>query len=115
MEALAAFSGAPMAEEAGRRHPLLALDEADLEFVLRLVLASGSLKDLAHSYGVSYPTIRGKLDRLIAHLRRLAEGRPSDPMAERLADLMEKGEVTPSAARGLLELHRREVKRRKGE
>jgi hypothetical protein len=104
-----------MAAEAGHRHPLLALDDADLEFVLRLVLASGSLKDLARSYGVSYPTIRAKLDRLIAHLRRLVDGRPSDPMAERLADLVEKGEITPSAARGLLELHRREAKRVKGE
>jgi hypothetical protein len=49
-------------------HPLHSLDEADLDFVLRLVLASGSLKDLARAYRVSYPTIRGRLDRLIARL-----------------------------------------------
>jgi hypothetical protein len=40
-----------------RPHPLLVLDDTELEFVLRLVLASGSLKDLARSYGVSYPTV----------------------------------------------------------
>ncbi len=98
-----------MSDGEPRRHPLLALDDADLEFVLRLVLASGSLKELAQSYGVSYPTIRAKLDRLIARLRAAVAGRPVDPMAERLAGLVERGEVTPAAARGLLELHRREV------
>jgi hypothetical protein len=97
-------------EDSQRRHPLLALDEADLEFVLRLVLASGSLKELAQSYGVSYPTIRAKLDRLIARLRELVADRPLDPMADRLADLLHKGEVTPAAARSILDLHRKRLK-----
>ena len=56
--------------------------------VLRLVLASGSLKSLAGSYGVSYPTIRVRLDRLIEHLRSLTEGKAADPMANLLADLV---------------------------
>jgi hypothetical protein len=100
-----------MTAEPGPQHPLLALSDTDQEFVLRLVLASGSLKELAKFYAVSYPTIRAKLDRLIERLRGLMEGRPSDPMAERLAALVERGETTPAAARGLLELHRRELKR----
>ena len=100
-----------MTAEPGPQHPLLALSDTDQEFVLRLVLASGSLKELAQSYGVSYPTIRAKLDRLIERLQALTDGRPSDPMAERLAGLVEKGEIAPSAARALLELHRRELKR----
>jgi len=97
-----------MSDEAQRRHPLLALDEADLEFVMRLVLASGSLKDLAASYGVSYPTIRAKLDRLIERLEELRRGRPIDPMAGLLGDMVEAGHVTPAAARRILDLHRRE-------
>jgi hypothetical protein len=100
-----------MPDERPRSHPLLALEDADLEFVLRLVLASGSLKELAQSYGVSYPTIRAKLDRLIARLKGLVAGRAVDPMAERLATLVERGEVTAGAARGLLDLHRRETQR----
>jgi hypothetical protein len=103
-----------MADEAERRHPLLALDDTDLEFVLRLVLASGSLKEVAQSYGVSYPTIRLKLDRLIARLKEVLAGRRPDPMAERLADLVERGEVTAAAARKLLELHRREMRQKEG-
>ncbi|MEZ6124904.1 MAG: DUF2089 family protein [Planctomycetaceae bacterium] len=45
------------------------LSDEDLAFVRRLVLASGSLKEIAKQYGVSYPTIRLRLDRLIAKIR----------------------------------------------
>lgn len=38
----------------------------DMEFVKRLILSSGSLKELSKIYGVSYPTIRLRLDRLIS-------------------------------------------------
>src|SRR5262249_27731949 len=103
-----------MTDDSGRQHPLLTLSDTDLEFVLRLVLASGSLKEVAQAYGVSYPTIRARLDRVIAQLDGVLAGRPSDPMAERLADLVERGEIMPAAARKLLELHRREVQRLKG-
>jgi len=49
--------------------PLLArLDPEDQTFVLNLVKSSGSLKDLAKLYGVSYPTIRNRLDALIARI-----------------------------------------------
>ena len=41
------------------------LDEQDLTFVKRFLLASGSLKEVAAQYGVSYPTVRLRLDRLI--------------------------------------------------
>jgi len=90
-------------------HPLTRLDSSDLDFVLQLVLASGSLKDVAAAYGVSYPTIRGRLDRLIARVRQVLAGKAADVMAETLADLVERGEVTTSAARSILDLHRRAI------
>jgi hypothetical protein len=86
--------------------PLRQLSDDDLEFVQRMVLASGSLKELAQGYGVSYPTIRSRLDKLLERLRGLIAGRPPDPMAELLADLIAKGEIAPSAARAVLKLHR---------
>ena len=43
------------ASQPGWQHPLLALAEEELDLVLQLVLASGSLKDLALVYQVSYP------------------------------------------------------------
>lgn len=39
--------------------------EEDLEFIRKFILASGSLKEMAKEYGVSYPTIRLRLDKLI--------------------------------------------------
>jgi hypothetical protein len=44
------------------------LTDEDLAFVKRLVLASGSLKEVAAGYGISYPTVRLRLDRLIAKI-----------------------------------------------
>ncbi|HEK9104066.1 DUF2089 family protein [Bacillus pfraonensis] len=44
---------------------LLALDKNNVEFIRKFILNSGSLKDMAKEYGVSYPTVRTKLDNLI--------------------------------------------------
>ena len=44
------------------------LSDEDLAFMKRLVLASGSLKEVAAGYGISYPTVRLRLDRLIAKI-----------------------------------------------
>lgn len=88
------------------RHPLAELDEADREFVLRFVLGSGSLKALAKEYGVSYPTIRAMLDRVIERLEALDEERPPDPMAELLAELVRRGELAGRAAKRVRDLHR---------
>jgi hypothetical protein len=99
-----------MSDADDRQVPLRRLEDDDLEFVQRLVLASGSLKGVAAAYGVSYPTIRGRLDKLIGRLRGLVEGRPADPMADLLADLIERGEIGPSAARAVLNLHRKLLK-----
>ena len=45
------------------------LTDEDLAFIKRLVLASGSLKEVAAGYGISYPTVRLRLDRLIARIK----------------------------------------------
>ena len=57
------------------------LDETDLHFVKRMVLASGSLKQLAAEYEVSYPTIRQRLDRIIDRVRQL-DANPGDDALE---------------------------------
>jgi hypothetical protein len=95
------------------QHPLLSLSPEELDFVLKLVMASGSLKELAQAYQVSYPTIRARVDRLIARLQKLIEGLPTDPMNELLADLVERGEMTYSAAVAIRDLYRKQ--KEKGE
>ena len=44
------------------------LEDEDLVFIKKFVLASGSLKEMAGEYGVTYPTVRLRLDR--GHCRR---------------------------------------------
>ena len=41
------------------------LEREDQEFVKKLVIASGSLKQLAKIYQVSYPTVRMRLNTII--------------------------------------------------
>ncbi len=99
----------------GPPHPLLGLPREDLDLIAELVIRSGSLKDLAAAYGVSYPTIRGRLDRVIERLRAAVEGRAPDPVSDLLADLVERGELTASAARAIRETTREAVARARGE
>ena len=54
------------------------LEEEDAAFIRKFVLASGSLKEMAGQYGVSYPTVRLRLDRLIQKIR-LSETEEADP------------------------------------
>ena len=54
------------------------LEEEDASFIKKFVLASGSLKEMATQYGVSYPTVRLRLDRLIQKIR-LSETEEADP------------------------------------
>ena len=71
--------------------------------VTELVLQSGSIKGLAEAYGVSYPTMRQRLDRLIERARAAVDGRSPDPLREAVARLVERGELSASAARELLQ------------
>lgn len=41
------------------------LDYEDIEFIKKFILTSGSLKEIAKLYEVSYPTVRLRLDKLI--------------------------------------------------
>ena len=63
------------------------LEEEDLTFIKKFLLASGSLKEVASLYGVSYPTVRLRLDRLIQKIQ-LTESAEADPyvsLVKRLA------------------------------
>ena len=63
------------------------LEEEDVAFIKKFILASGSLKEVAGQYGVTYPTVRLRLDRLIQRIR-LRETAAADPyiaLVKRLA------------------------------
>ena len=83
---------------------LLHLEDEDHQLIKRLILASGSLKALAQSYGVSYPTIRVRLDRLIERVRTLDDLPANDAFLARLRLLVSSGELSAKTATELLRL-----------
>jgi len=44
---------------------ILSLELDEIEFIKKFILSSGSLKEVAKSYKVSYPTVRIRVDRII--------------------------------------------------
>ena len=54
------------------------LEEEDVVFIKKFILASGSLKEMAAQYGVTYPTVRLRLDRLIQKIQ-ISEDTAADP------------------------------------
>ncbi len=55
------------------------LEDEDLSFIKRFVLSSGSLKEIAKQYGVTYPTVRLRLDKLIGKIEASDSVMASDP------------------------------------
>jgi hypothetical protein len=52
--------------------PILSqLPEQEQEFILQFFISSGSLKDIANQLGISYPTVRNKLDDMILKINTL--------------------------------------------
>jgi hypothetical protein len=86
------------------------LDDEDLQFLKRFLLFSGSLKALADEYGISYPTVRGRLDRLIAKVRAAEEPKISDPFQRRLRVLVADAQISPAVGKELLEAYRASMK-----
>ncbi len=54
------------------------MDDEDLVFIKKFLLASGSLKEIAKLYGVTYPTVRLRLDRLIQKIK-LSDDNSNEP------------------------------------
>jgi len=76
--------------------PLAQLSAEDQVFIMAFVGAHGSIKDMERLFGISYPTVKSRLDRLAGKLR-MVEVTPltatAPPTAEVLG-LLERGEIT---------------------
>lgn len=96
-------------------HVLFRLPKEDLDLIVRFLLVSGSLKDLADQCGVSYPTIRKRLDAIIERLKALLRQAQPDPLADMLATLVERGELSIGNAHAIRDLVRTLSQRKDGE
>ncbi len=88
------------------------LSDEDLAFVKRFVLASGSLKEIAAGYGISYPTVRLRLDRLIAKIT-VTESQDLQGDFERVLRVQHaEGNIDASTLKTLLAAYRAELEDR---
>jgi hypothetical protein len=85
------------------------LDDEDLSFIRRFVLASGSLKEIAGIYGISYPTVRLRLDRLIEKIKLLSSDSVPSEFERALRIEYAQGKVDSTTLNRLLEAHRKEM------
>lgn len=93
-----------------RQHAWIeALSDEDRAFVKRLVLASGSLKEVAASYGISYPTVRLRLDRLIAKITVLDSQEITSEFERLVRVLYAEGKIDMDTLNRLLAVHREET------
>ena len=76
-----------------------------MAFIKRFILSSGSLKDLATAYSVSYPTLRLRLDRLIAKISVLDNQKIEDDHERLLRALFAEGKIDAASFKQLLQTY----------
>jgi hypothetical protein len=80
--------------------PLARLRYEDQVFVSEFVRGHGSIKDMEKAFGVSYPTVKNRLNRVAAQLQLVevaVEATPKTPVDDVLT-LLERGEITADDA-----------------
>ncbi|MGH2500548.1 MAG: DUF2089 domain-containing protein [Candidatus Limnocylindria bacterium] len=89
----------------GRFH---ALTSEQLEFLETFIRARGNFKDVERELGISYPTVRSRLDAVIRALGFAAQAEP-DREAERRKEILRElaeGRIAADDAAALLEAER---------
>lgn len=82
------------------------LSDEDKSFLKRFVLTSGSLKAIAESYGISYPTVRLRLDRLIEKIKIFDSEQVVSEFERQLRVQHVDGKIDHATMKQLLEAHR---------
>jgi hypothetical protein len=89
------------------------LEEDDLAFIKRFLLFSGSLKDLATAYDVSYPTVRLRLDRLIAKIKVFDDQEIEDEFERHLRAAFADSKIDAATLKRLMTAYRKQKKEKK--
>ncbi len=77
------------------------LTENQLKFVEVFIKCRGNIKEVEREMGISYPTVRNKLDEIITGLGYNLKTSPEDSTAEKrkeILNMLEKGEINPEQA-----------------
>jgi len=77
------------------------LDDEDKEFLVEFLRSRGNIKEVQGRLGISYPTAKSRLDRLLKNLK-LYEEEKNSMSKEEILEKLEKGEITADEAIALL-------------
>lgn len=81
---------------------ILAMELEDIAFVRNFVLNSGSLKEIAKIYDVSYPTVRLRLDKIIQKIQ-LYENQKQEPFSAFIKTLAVESKIDLETAKIIIE------------
>ncbi|GAB6698545.1 DUF2089 family protein [Streptococcus uberis] len=86
---------------------ILALNTEDATFLKNFLLKSGSLKEIAKLYEVSYPTVRLRLDKLIQKVE-LSDHKKEEPFSTFIKGLAVDSRIDLETARIIIEKYKKE-------
>ncbi len=81
--------------------PLAGLRFEDQVFVSEFVRCHGSIKYMEKAFGISYPTVKNRLNRIVQQLHLVEVEQVSD--RDEVFDLLERGQISVSEATERLE------------
>lgn len=86
---------------------ILSLEQEDISFLRNFVLRSGSLKEISRVYGVSYPTVRLRLDKLIQKIE-LSGQQEEEPFQTFIKGLAVDSKIDLETAKIIIEKYNNE-------
>jgi hypothetical protein len=89
---------------------ILALEQEDATFLKNFVLKSGSLKEIANLYRVSYPTVRLRLDKLIQKIE-MSDQEEDEPFQAFIKGLAVDSRIDLETAKIIIEKYKKEKER----
>jgi hypothetical protein len=84
---------------------ILALEQEDATFLKNFVLKSGSLKEIAIFYKVSYPTVRLRLDKLIQKIE-MSDQQEEEPFQTFIKGLAVDSRIDLETAKIIIEKYK---------
>ncbi len=80
--------------------PLARLRYEDQVFVSEFVRSHGSIKDMEKAFGISYPTVKNRLNRIIEQLQlvEVEVGAGATPAHDDVLGMLERGELSADEA-----------------
>jgi hypothetical protein len=77
---------------------LAQLSSEDQVFVVAFVRCHGSIKEMERTFGVSYPTIKARLNRIAGRLEFVDANPAPAPQRSEIMDRLKRGEITAEEA-----------------